>query len=217
MVIFSDLSELSTVFDRKLDLQEAVVYKKVGTVVSIGDGIARVRDLSHIQVGELVLFPDSGVKGMALNLESMVTGIVLFGNDKLIRAGDLVVPQNNIVDIAVGESLLGRVVNALGEPIDGLGPIDSTNRQRIETKAPGIVARKSVHEPMQTGLKVVDSLLPIGRGQRELIIGDRQTGKTAIGIDTIINQRQKINMPWKTVRAKNFIVSMLLLDKNALP
>jgi F-type H+-transporting ATPase subunit alpha len=165
------------------------LFKNAGVVISIGDGIANVRDLPQVQVGELVLFPDSGLKGMALNLESLLTGIVIFGDDKLIKAGDLVVPQTNIVDVPVGYGLLGRVVNALGEPIDGLGSLGSKVRHRIEVKAPGIVDRKSVHEPMQTGLKIVDSLLPIGRGQRELIIGDRQTGKTAIGIDTIINQK----------------------------
>jgi F-type H+-transporting ATPase subunit alpha len=162
---------------------------EVGQVLSVGDGIARVYGLADIQAGELVEFPLSGLRGMALNLEVDNIGVVIFGNDRLIGEGDVVARTGNIVDIPVGTGLLGRVVNALGDPIDGKGPLGSTNRQLVEVKAPGIVARKSVHQPMQTGLKVVDSLLPIGRGQRELIIGDRQTGKTAIGIDTILNQR----------------------------
>merc|ERR1712023_487752 len=159
-----------------LDLQE------VGRVVSVGDGIARVYGLQHVQAGEMVDFP-GGVKGMALNLENKHVGIVLFGSDAFIFEGSLVKRTGTIVDVPVGKGLLGRVVDALGNPIDGKGSISDVSRRRVEVKAPGILARKSVHEPMQTGLKAVDSLVPIGRGQRELIIGDRQTGKTAIAID----------------------------------
>ena len=164
--------------------------KEFGTVISIGDGIARVFGLMKVQAGEMVEF-SSGVKGMALNLETDNVGIVVLGNDREIQEGDIVKRTGSIVDVPIGEGMLGRVIDALGNPIDGFGPIVSTQRQRIELKAPGIIPRKSVHEPMQTGLKSVDSLVPVGRGQRELIIGDRQTGKTAIAIDTIINQRQE--------------------------
>jgi len=162
--------------------------KEFGTVISIGDGIARVFGLTKVQAGEMVEF-NSGVKGMALNLETDNVGIVVLGNDREIQEGDIVKRTGSIVDVPIGEGLLGRVVDALGEPIDGEGPILSDQRQRIELKAPGIIPRQSVAEPMQTGLKSVDSLVPIGRGQRELIIGDRQTGKTAIAIDTILNQK----------------------------
>jgi F-type H+-transporting ATPase subunit alpha len=162
--------------------------KEFGTVISIGDGIARVFGLTKVQAGEMVEF-NSGVKGMALNLETDNVGIVVLGNDREIQEGDIVKRTGSIVDVPIGPGMLGRVVDALGEPIDGEGPILSDQRQRIELKAPGIIPRKSVHEPMQTGLKAVDSLVPIGRGQRELIIGDRQTGKTAIAIDTILNQK----------------------------
>ena len=161
---------------------------EVGQVLSIGDGIARIYGLDNVQAGEMVLF-DDGTKGMALNLENDNVGVVLFGSDANIKEGDTVKRTNAIVDVPVGKELLGRVVDALGNPIDGKGNIDSANRSRIEVKAPGIIPRKSVSEPMQTGLKAIDSLLPVGRGQRELIIGDRQTGKTAIAIDTIINQK----------------------------
>jgi F-type H+-transporting ATPase subunit alpha len=161
---------------------------EVGQVLSIGDGIARIYGLDNVQAGEMVLF-DDGTKGMALNLEDDNVGVVLFGSDSNIKEGDTVKRTNAIVDVPVGKELLGRVVDALGNPIDGKGNIDSENRSRIEVKAPGIIPRKSVSEPMQTGLKAIDSLIPVGRGQRELIIGDRQTGKTAIAIDTIINQK----------------------------
>merc|ERR1711998_193608 len=163
--------------------------KEFGTVISIGDGIARVFGLMKVQAGEMVEF-SSGIKGMALNLETDNVGIVVLGNDREIQEGDIVKRTGSIVDVPIGEGLLGRVVDALGNPIDGLGAIKSDQRQRVELKAPGIIPRKSVHEPMMTGLKSVDSLVPIGRGQRELIIGDRQTGKTAIAIDCIINQRK---------------------------
>ena len=162
--------------------------KEFGTVISIGDGIARVFGLMKVQAGEMVEF-SSGVKGMALNLETDNVGIVVLGNDREIQEGDIVKRTGSIVDVPIGEGMLGRVIDALGNPIDGEGPIKSDDRMRVEIKAPGIIPRKSVHEPMQTGLKSVDALVPIGRGQRELIIGDRQTGKTAIAIDTILNQK----------------------------
>jgi len=163
----------------------------VGYVTSVGDGIARVSGLKDIKAGELVKF-EAGCFGMALNLENDNVGVVFFDNDSLVSEGDLVTGTNSIMDISVGEGLLGRIVDALGNPIDGLGELDekTTHKSRIEVKAPGIILRKSVHEPVQTGIKAIDALLPIGRGQRELIIGDRQTGKTAIAIDTIINQKQ---------------------------
>ena len=161
---------------------------EIGQVLSVGDGIARVHGLDKVQAGEMVEFP-GGVKGMALNLESDNVGVVIFGNDRDIKEGDTVKRTGSIVDVPVGKGLLGRVVDPLGIPLDGKGPIQSTERRRVDVKAPGIIPRRSVHEPMQTGLKSVDSLIPIGRGQRELIIGDRQTGKTAIALDTIINQK----------------------------
>jgi len=159
-----------------------------GKVISIGDGIARVYGLNKVQAGEMVEFA-SGVKGMALNLEADNVGIVVLGNDRDIQEGDFVKRTGSIVDIPIGEEMLGRVFDALGNPIDGLGDIKTDKRRKVEVKAPGIIPRKSVHEPMLTGIKAVDALVPIGRGQRELIIGDRQTGKTAIAIDTIINQK----------------------------
>jgi len=164
---------------------------EVGQVLSVGDGIARVYGLDSVQAGEMVEFP-GGIKGMALNLETDNVGVVIFGDDRTIREGDLVKRTGAIVDVPVGKGLLGRVVDALGNPIDGKGPLQTTERRRVETKAPGIIPRKSVHEPMQTGLKAIDSLIPVGRGQRELIIGDRQTGKTAVAIDAILNQK-KVN------------------------
>ena len=161
---------------------------EVGRVLSVGDGIARVHGLDQVQAGELVEF-DGGIKGMALNLETDNVGIVIFGSDRGIKEGDTVRRTSSIVDAPVGMGMLGRVVDALGNPIDGKGPIKDVKRSRVEVKAPGIMPRKSVHEPMQTGLKAIDSLIPIGRGQRELIIGDRQTGKTAIAVDAFINQK----------------------------
>ncbi len=161
---------------------------EVGQVLSVGDGIARVYGLDNVQAGEMVEFP-GGIKGMALNLETDNVGIVIFGEDRGIKEGDTVKRTRAIVDVPVGKALLGRVVDALGNPIDGKGPVGDTERARVEVKAPGIIPRRSVHEPVQTGLKAIDTLIPIGRGQRELIIGDRQTGKTAIILDTIINQR----------------------------
>ena len=161
---------------------------EVGQVLSVGDGVARVYGLDNVRAGEMVEFP-GGIKGMALNLETDNVGIVIFGDDRDIKEGDTVKRTGAIVDVPVGRGLLGRVVDALGNPIDGKGPIEGTERSRVDVKAPGIIPRKSVHEPMQTGLKAIDSLIPVGRGQRELIIGDRQTGKTAIALDTIINQK----------------------------
>jgi len=163
---------------------------EVGQVLSVGDGIARVYGLDSVKAGEMVEFP-GGIKGMALNLESDNVGVVIFGEDRTIREGDTVKRTGAIVDVPVGKGLLGRVVDALGNPIDGKGPIQSSERRRVDIKAPGIIPRKSVHEPMATGLKAIDALIPIGRGQRELIIGDRQTGKTAVAIDTIINSKGK--------------------------
>ncbi|MBO9588768.1 F0F1 ATP synthase subunit alpha [Devosia sp.] len=167
--------------------QEAQV-SEVGQVLSVGDGIARVYGLDKVQAGELVEFP-GGIKGMALNLETDNVGVVIFGNDRSIKEGDVVKRTGAIVDTPVGPGLLGRVVDGLGNPIDGKGPIVHTERRRVDVKAPGILPRKSVHEPMSTGLKAIDALIPIGRGQRELIIGDRQTGKTAIILDTFLNQK----------------------------
>jgi F-type H+-transporting ATPase subunit alpha len=162
---------------------------EVGTVLSIGDGVARVYGMDKVEAGEMVEFPD-GTKGMALNLQEDNVGVVLFGDDRNIGEGDTVKRTGAIVDIPVGKGLLGRVVNGVGEPIDGKGPIDAVERRVADVKAPGIIPRKSVHEPMQTGIKAIDTLIPVGRGQRELIIGDRQTGKTAIIIETILNQKR---------------------------
>ncbi|MCH8139660.1 MAG: F0F1 ATP synthase subunit alpha, partial [Proteobacteria bacterium] len=162
---------------------------EVGEVLSVGDGIARVYGLDSVQAGEMVEFP-GGIKGMTLNLETDNVGVVIFGDDRTIKEGDTVKRTGEIVDVPIGKALLGRVVDALGNPIDEKGPIEADERRRIEVKAPGIISRRSVHEPVQTGLKSIDSLIPIGRGQRELIIGDRQTGKTALAIDTIINQKE---------------------------
>ncbi|WP_312134715.1 F0F1 ATP synthase subunit alpha [Brevundimonas sp. BH3] len=161
----------------------------VGQVLSVGDGIARVHGLDNVQAGEMVEFTKAGVKGMALNLERDNVGVVIFGSDAEISEGDDVRRLGEIVDVPVGKGLLGRVVNPLGEPIDGKGPIEFSERRRVDVKAPGIIPRKSVHEPMQTGMKSIDTLIPIGRGQRELIIGDRQVGKTAVAVDTILNQK----------------------------
>ena len=161
---------------------------EVGRVLSVGDGIARVHGLDNVQAGEMVEFP-GGIRGMALNLEVDNVGIVIFGSDQDIKEGDTVKRTKSIVDVPVGDGLLGRVVDGLGNPIDGKGPIASTERRVADQKAPGIIPRKSLHEPMATGLKAVDAMIPVGRGQRELIIGDRQTGKTAVALDTILNQK----------------------------
>merc|ERR1712055_1193710 len=184
------LSEISSILEERiLGAAPTANLEETGRVLSIGDGIARVYGLKNIQAEEMVEF-SSGLKGMALNLEPDNVGVVVFGNDKLIKEGDVVKRTGAIVDVPVGAGVLGRVVDALGNPIDGKGPLDTTERQRTGVKAPGIIPRTSVREPMQTGIKAVDSLVPIGRGQRELIIGDRQTGKTAVAIDTIINQKR---------------------------
>jgi proton translocating ATP synthase F1 alpha subunit len=181
--------ELSKLLEQRIsNVSNDINIDEVGRVLSIGDGIARIHGLDKVQAGELVEFA-SGVKGMALNLENDNVGVVLFGSDTLVNEGDLVKRSGSIVDVGVGRGTLGRVVDGLGNPIDGKGPLTDVTRSRVEVKAPGIIVRKSVHEPVQTGLKAVDSLVPIGRGQRELIIGDRQTGKTAVAIDTILNQK----------------------------
>ena len=177
--------------DQIKNFGEKAEVSEIGKVLSVGDGIARVYGLDNVQAGEMVEFEDSS-KGMALNLENDNVGVVIFGDDRNIKEGDTIKRTNAIVDVPVGKELLGRVVDGLGSPIDGKGPLSEKNRKRVEVKAPGIIPRQSVNEPMQTGLKSIDSLIPIGRGQRELIIGDRQTGKTAVAIDAIINQK-KIN------------------------
>ena len=181
--------EISKIIQQQVEnFDKTATKSEVGTVLEVGDGIARVFGLDNVQAGELLEFPGS-VTGMALNLQEDNVGVVIFGDDRGIKEGDEVKSTERIAEIPVGEGLLGRVVDPLGNPIDGKGPIESSDTRLIETIAPGIVARKSVHQPMQTGLKAIDSMVPIGRGQRELIIGDRQTGKTAIAIDTIINQK----------------------------
>ncbi|HEY8698162.1 MAG TPA: F0F1 ATP synthase subunit alpha [Rhizomicrobium sp.] len=183
-------AEISAILKREIqNFGAEAEVSEVGQVLSVGDGIARVYGLDNVQAGEMVEFP-GGIKGMALNLENDNVGVVIFGTDEHIKEGDTVKRTGAIVDVPVGKGLLGRVVDALGNPIDGKGDLDNVaERRRVDVKAPGIIPRRSVNEPMQTGLKAIDSLIPIGRGQRELIIGDRQTGKTAIAIDTIINQR----------------------------
>ena len=183
-------AEISAILKREIqNFGAEAEVSEVGQVLSVGDGIARVYGLDNVQAGEMVEFP-GGIKGMALNLENDNVGVVIFGNDSTIKEGDTVKRTRSIVDVPVGKGLLGRVVDALGNPIDGKGPIENVaERRRVDVKAPGIIPRKSVHEPVQTGLKAIDSLIPIGRGQRELIIGDRQTGKTAVAIDAILNQK----------------------------
>ena len=182
--ITSIIKERISNFETRLQVDE------VGTVLTIGDGVARVFGLKNVMSGELVEF-ETGTKGMVLNLETNNVGVAILGEDNRIKEGSTVKRTEKIVEVQVGDALLGRVVNALGEPIDGAGEIASTEYRHVETKAPGIIPRKSVHEPMQTGIKAIDSMIPIGRGQRELIIGDRKTGKTAVAIDTIINQKGK--------------------------
>ncbi len=182
-------SEISAILkDQIKNFGKEAEVAEVGRVLSVGDGIARVYGLDNVQAGEMVEFP-GGIRGMALNLESDNVGVVIFGSDRDIKEGDTVKRTKSIVDVPIGDGLLGRVVDALGNPLDGKGPIESTQRAVADSKAPGIIPRKSVHEPMATGLKSVDAMIPIGRGQRELIIGDRQTGKTAVALDTILNQK----------------------------
>lgn len=207
-------SEISSIIKNKIAHSSVKAdVAQVGQVLSVGDGIARVYGLDDVQAGELVEF-DSGVKGMALNLEEDNVGVVVFGSDQQIKEGDMVKRTEQIVSVPVGKEMLGRVVDALGEPIDGLGAIKAKEFSRSEVKAPGIIPRKSVHEPMQTGLKIVDSLIPIGRGQRELIIGDRQTGKTAIILDTIINQK-KINDAAKSEKDKLYCIYVAVGQKRS--
>ncbi len=183
-------AEISEILKKQIaafDTEQNVA--ETGQVLSVGDGIARVFGLQNVQAGELVEFPSAGIKGMALNLETDNVGVVVFGDDSRIREGDTVTRTGDIVSVPVGRGLLGRVVDGLGQPIDGKGPLADVEQSRVEVKAPGIIPRQSVHEPMQTGLKAIDALIPVGRGQRELVIGDRQTGKTAVIIDAIINQK----------------------------
>ena len=187
---------------------------EIGKVLSVGDGIARVHGLDEIKAGEMVEF-DGGIAGMALNLEKDNVGIVIFGSDKDIKEGDTVKRTGSIVDVPAGKGLLGRVVDALGNPIDGKGALKNVKRARVETKAPGIMPRQSVHEPMQTGLKAIDSLIPIGRGQRELIIGDRQTGKTAIAIDTFLNQKAVNDAAGKDESKKLFCIYVAVGQKRS--
>ena len=184
-------AEISAILKSQIaNFGEEADVSDVGQVLSVGDGIARIYGLDNVQAGEMVEFPKAGVKGMALNLERDNVGAVIFGEDKNIGEGDEVRRLSEIVDVPVGKGLLGRVVNPLGEPIDGKGPLENVaERRRVDVKAPGIIPRKSVHEPVQTGLKAIDTLIPVGRGQRELIIGDRQTGKTAVAVDAILNQK----------------------------
>jgi F-type H+-transporting ATPase subunit alpha len=182
-------AEISAILkDQIKNFGKEAEVSEVGQVLSVGDGIARVYGLDNVQAGEMVEFP-GGIRGMALNLEADNVGVVVFGSDRDIKEGDIVKRTGAIVDVPVGPELLGRVVDALGNPIDGKGPIKAKARARVDVKAPGIMPRKSVHEPMSTGLKAIDALIPVGRGQRELVIGDRQTGKTAIILDTILNQK----------------------------
>ncbi|MDR3325874.1 MAG: F0F1 ATP synthase subunit alpha [Rhodospirillaceae bacterium] len=184
------VAEISSALKKQIEnFGTEIEVAEIGEVISVGDGIARVYGLDKIQAGEMVEFP-CGIKGMALNLESDNVGVVIFGDDRIIKEGDTVKRTGTIVEVPVGKGLLGRVVDALGNPIDGKGPIVAEKFSRVDVKAPGIIQRKSVHEPMSTGIKVIDALIPIGRGQRELVIGDRQTGKTAILIDIILNQKR---------------------------
>jgi len=189
---------------------KSIEVAETGSVLSVGDGVARIYGLENVMAGELVEFPN-GVKGMALNLEASQVGVVIFGEDRQIKEGDQVKRTKKIVSVPVGEALLGRVVDGLGQPIDGKGPLNTPHYRVVELKAPGIVYRKGVHEPMQTGLKAIDALVPIGRGQRELIIGDRQTGKSAIAIDTIINQKgQNVQCFYVAIGQKASTVSVVV-------
>jgi F-type H+-transporting ATPase subunit alpha len=207
-------AEISAILKKQIaDFGSEAEVAEVGQVLSVGDGIARVHGLDQVQAGEMVEFP-GGIKGMALNLETDNVGIVIFGDDRTIREGDTVKRTGEIVDVPIGKGLLGRVVDALGNPIDGKGPLIDVTRSLVEVKAPGIIPRKSVHEPMQTGLKAIDSLIPVGRGQRELIIGDRQTGKTAVILDTILNQK-KTNDAAKNDSEKLFCIYVAVGQKRS--
>ncbi|MGH7005483.1 MAG: F0F1 ATP synthase subunit alpha, partial [Alphaproteobacteria bacterium] len=182
-------AEISAILKKQIaEFEKQTDVAEIGQVISVGDGIARVYGLDNVQAGEMVEFP-GGIRGMALNLETDNVGVVIFGSDRDIKEGDIVKRTGAIVEVPVGAGLLGRVVDGLGNAIDGKGPLKDVKMSRVEVKAPGIIPRRSVHEPMQTGLKAIDSLVPVGRGQRELIIGDRQTGKTAVAIDCFINQK----------------------------
>ena len=183
-------AEISAILKKKVkEFGKEAEVSEIGQVLSVGDGIARIYGLDNVEAGEMVEFPGN-IKGMALNLEEDNVGVVIFGDDSSIKEGDTVKRTGSIVEVPVGKGLLGRVVDSLGNPIDGKGPIEPSEMRRVDVKAPGIIPRQSVNEPMQTGLKAIDSLIPIGRGQRELIIGDRQTGKTAVAVDTILNQKE---------------------------
>ncbi len=183
-------AEISSILKQQIaDFGKDAEVSEIGQVLSVGDGIARIHGLDNVQAGEMVEF-SNGVKGMALNLEADNVGVVIFGEDRNIKEGDTVKRTKSIVDVPVGKGLLGRVVDPLGNPIDGKGPIEATERRLVDVKAPGILPRQSVHEPVQTGIKAIDSMIPVGRGQRELVIGDRQTGKTAICVDAILNQKE---------------------------
>ena len=209
-------AEISKILKEQIsDYGSKASVSEVGKVLSIGDGIARVYGLDEVQLGEMVEF-DGGVKGMALNLETDNVGVVIFGDDRSIKEGDTVKRTKSIVDVQVGKELLGRVVDGLGNPIDGKGPIPkSAKRTRVEVKAPGIMPRKSVHEPMMTGLKAIDTLVPVGRGQRELIIGDRQIGKTAIALDTFINQKETNEAAGKDDGKKLFCIYVAIGQKRS--
>ena len=208
-------AEISTILKDQIENFGAdAEVTEVGKVLSVGDGIARVYGLDQIQAGEMVEFP-GGIAGMALNLERDNVGVVIFGSDKTIKEGDVVKRTGSIVDVPIGKGLLGRVVDALGNPIDGKGVLKNVKRSRVETKAPGIMPRESVSEPMQTGLKAIDSLIPVGRGQRELIIGDRQTGKTAIAIDTFLNQKSTNDKAGKVDTKKLFCIYVAVGQKRS--
>lgn len=207
-------SEISSILKKQISgFDNEAELSETGTVVSVGDGIATVYGLDNVQAGEMVDFGD-GLKGMALNLSTDSVGVVIFGDDRAVKEGTTVKRTGAIVEVPVGNGLLGRVVDGLGNPIDGKGPLKNVTMKRVEVKAPGIIARKSVHEPMQTGLKAIDSLIPIGRGQRELIIGDRQTGKTAIAVDTMLNQKP---MHAGDDETRSSIASMLLSVRSVRP
>ena len=208
-------SEISAILkDQIKNFGKEAEVSEVGRVLSVGDGIARVYGLDNVQAGEMVEFPGN-IRGMALNLEIDNVGVVIFGSDRDIKEGDLVKRTNSIVDVPVGDGLLGRVVDGLGNPIDGKGPIKTSARSVADVKAPGIIPRKSVHEPMATGIKSVDSLIPIGRGQRELIIGDRQTGKTAVALDTILNQKVSNDAAGKDESKKLYCVYVAIGQKRS--
>ena len=207
-------AEISAILKKQIaDFGTEAEVAEVGQVLSVGDGIARVYGLDKVQAGEMVEFP-GGIRGMALNLETDNVGIVIFGDDRGIKEGVTVKRTGAIVDVPVGKDILGRVMDALGNPIDGAGPIKSTERGRVDVKAPGIIPRRSVHEPMQTGIKAIDCLIPVGRGQRELIIGDRQTGKTAVIVDTILNQK-RINAEAKDESEKLYCIYVAVGQKRS--